>query len=1567
MNLRPSSILRWTGYTLLIPIVILLMAVGAIYIPFVQRWAKGYVEESLSEVLGMDLRVGHLGLRFPSTLVVEDLYLIKPSGDTLTSIGALRGDVALLPLIKGGVLSVGELDADAFTLSIKDSLGLSHTYVGADELYAKGLYLDLGQEDVRIDYLMANRGRISYHSRDTVPSTDTVPTRWRIDVGYAQLSDTDLSVHLPYDSLHLDLGQASLELEETLVELEQSKYQAKYAQLNAGALRYAKRQERSLSPFFDHEDIRLSDLKFEGRDVYNRGQELRLDIKGCSLQDASGLRIQSLSGRCVVDSLGIELESLETNTNQSHLLADLRLPWSVLRSDVSSPLMVDASAQLSLSDLQFFTQTQELYHRYAQAVGQYPSLKQVLEIEARASGSLSALQVDDFTLSYGEDVYSTLSGNLTIQAFDEIPLGDVELSGRVRPDAMALLGVLLGEQAKSYSIPRELTLTADVASSMRGNYLGKVRISDTEASLSFNGSYSKRHKTYQGDLVVERLRLSDYLLGSNIGQVSATGRVDGRGYDLLDLRTQAQLGLHVSELELAESSLQGLSLDASLQSGQLSVALNSDNPSLNVSGVMDGLLSDGILTSSIYLDASEVNLPNLGLHEWPAQGSLALSGELRSDMKQMHQLSLKTERIDLEWNGRAYRSATPIALELSTSSAESHLKANSGDLSLQITSPQSYQRLLQSADTLTHFYQRFVAEIGAREPMTLRLSHLLHALPIFDAQMSMGRRNFLTDYLADQRLAVGVLNLNLQRHPTDGLRGHLQAFDIRQDTLRLDTLSLDLRTQSQPLMPELSGVSGASDSLRLNLSGRLSKKAYRGQRPLHARLNMGASLQEAAIELSLNRSGNVLADVFTALSWDGAEYNLSFPNQTLILAGNSLSLNPNHLLRLDKSTHVLQTDLDIRDAQDKSLIKVLGSSLDSLGQEVRLSLSGLDVERFHSLGIPDMGGLLSADLVYTRLGDWSVQPTLTGDISVQDLRFEDKKLGHIASALFYEPRSDDSHYLLAELSYDGLPALNLDAVFYPKRKEDTIEGNLGLTNFPLDIANPFLSAYNMTLTGRASGQTHLVGPLNALRLNGEVKMPDTQLGLRDIGVTLQTDSLPIRLADEKIYFDHYALRSGADARHPIYIDGSIDLSRKRWLETALSVKADELLLMNTTRSHQGTEMLYGKLLTSANLNIRGPLDAMRVRGSTSILGGTNCVYVMKESPLDATDRLSSLVSFVDFADTLFVHRPLEQEGLGGLDVSLRIDVDPAVRFGVDLTEDGKDYMKVEGGGTLQFTHSPYGEMRLTGRYDMKGGGTLRYTLPVVGAKVFNIEPTGYLRFSGDIANPYIQFKASQSVRASVGRGSDSQKVGFEVSILAQNSLENIDLQFDLLAPENLAVSNELSTMTQEERGKQALGLLASGVYLGTGSLAGALSFENTLSSLIQSQINSATGSLLHGTDLSIGMETGDGLDGLGEYTNYTYNFSRRFYNDRIRITVGGKIQSGSMATNQERSLIDNVSLEYQIDQAGNQSAKLYHKRVTNDALEGEHTETGATYIIRRRLQRLRDLFRFKLGKKAPKQ
>ena len=107
---------------------------------------------------------------------------------------------------------------------------------------------------------------------------------------------------------------------------------------------------------------------------------------------------------------------------------------------------------------------------------------------------------------------------------------------------------------------------------------------------------------------------------------------------------------------------------------------------------------------------------------------------------------------------------------------------------------------------------------------------------------------------------------------------------------------------------------------------------------------------------------------------------------------------------------------------------------------------------------------------------------------------------------------------------------------------------------------------------------------------------------------------------------------------------------------------------------------------------------------------------------------------------------------------------------------------------MTFTMPAYGEMSLTGRYSMSGGGTMRYTLPVVGKQVFTIDPSSYVQWSGNAQEPYVNFKAVQRVRADVMESGSktSRKVNFDVGIIVKETLKNMDLVFDVEAPEDFS-------------------------------------------------------------------------------------------------------------------------------------------------------------------------------------
>ena len=131
-------------------------------------------------------------------------------------------------------------------------------------------------------------------------------------------------------------------------------------------------------------------------------------------------------------------------------------------------------------------------------------------------------------------------------------------------------------------------------------------------------------------------------------------------------------------------------------------------------------------------------------------------------------------------------------------------------------------------------------------------------------------------------------------------------------------------------------------------------------------------------------------------------------------------------------------------------------------------------------------------------------------------------------------------------------------------------------------------------------------------------------------------------------------------------------------------------------------------------------------------------------------------------------------------------------------------------------------------------------------------------------------------------------------------------------------------MTPEERGKLAVTMLVTGMYMAEGNSTGGFNMNNALNSFLQSEISNIAGKAL---DISLGMETVDNAEDGGKRTDYNFQFAKRFWNNRFRIVIGGKVSTGNTAQ-QDETFIDNVSIEYRLDNKYTDMSKVFHDKTT---------------------------------------
>ena len=348
-------------------------------------------------------------------------------------------------------------------------------------------------------------------------------------------------------------------------------------------------------------------------------------------------------------------------------------------------------------------------------------------------------------------------------------------------------------------------------------------------------------------------------------------------------------------------------------------------------------------------------------------------------------------------------------------------------------------------------------------------------------------------------------------------------------------------------------------------------------------------------------------------------------------------------------------------------------------------------------------------------------------------------------------------------------------------------------------------------------------------------------------------------------------------------------------------------------------------------------------------------YVLRDSPLTTDNRLEELVTFVDFNDSTQTH--VTRPTLSGFNMDLTVNIDEGAHIKCDLNSDHTNYIDLIGGGELRMQSNAIEPLRLTGRYTL-ANGEMKYSLPIIPLKTFTIKDGSYIEFRGDAMNPTLNITATERTKASVGDSDGSGRtVEFECGVIVTKTLNDMGLEFIIDAPEDMAVSNELNTMSKEERGKLAVTMLTTGMYLADGNTSG-ITMNTALSSFLQNEINHITGSALRTLDLSFGVD--NTTDAAGRIrTDYSFKFAKRFWNNRLRIVIGGKVSSGTDMYNQNESFFDNVTFEYRLDQKSNKYLKLFYDRNSYDWIEGEVGRYGAGFIWRRKLQHFKDIFKFK--------
>ena len=1236
----------------------------------------------------------------------------------------------------------------------------------------------------------------------------------------------------------------------------------------------------------------------------------------CTSLGAEGLRL---------DSAAVALQqfhiSTATGEEKSLIRGNMQMDFNAFTPKGGGSMAANIRASLAHTDLLSIARD-FIPKDLAKA---YPTLPLNAHIAAR--GSIDSISVDTLHLFMPTAMDIQAKGYVA----DAMAEGGMRSHLQWEASTMNLNFVRRHMGLSGVNIPR-MNLSAETR--IHGNkYAADAQLSCGKGKVRAKASIDLDNMAYRAMLNATQLDIRKFLPQDSIGLLSFSAKASGHGTDPLSRATGMKAEVDLHHLEYKDWDVDNARLAARLRRGKATLELHCDNEILMANACANADIDKEVTKADFALSVNKVNFQALGITKDSLVASMTLNLEGGSDMKQTHRLKGSMHSIELALPDTTFY-PLDLNMEVRTNEQSMLARTNAGNLWLQFHSDEGQDSLIKKTNA---FMQEMARQ---REERVLDMAGLNALLPRVDMHLLCGDNNPLANILRSMLGAtINEMAFDLVTNPEEGVNGQGHMNKLKTEAVVIDSISWNIR----------------------NLAEGVSMMARVKNGPRNKVVNFEAVLNALVTPEGLSSSFLFLDDKGNK----GVDFglNVGIADSTLkvqltplnpVFAYRRFKVNADNFVSIDKANHIM-ADMNLL-ADDGTSLNLYSTPNEAALQDITLSIANFNLGELSRVMpfMPVVTGMLNGDVHAVKEEE---QATVSLDMDVRKMGFEGSPLGNIGVEMIYFPNADGSHLVDGILSQNEREIALLNGSYWTQDEEGHIEAEAHLQRLPLNIANGFITGNMARLEGYISGMLDVHGPVSAPLISGS-------LATDSMHICSDPYSIDLRLPDDEIvikdnFLDLDKIQAFANGNNPLTLDGTIDFTDLNQTKLNLGITARDFNLINAPK-RKGAEA-YGKVYVDLFGRMQGTLNNLDIRGRLNINGKTNLTYVMKDSPLVVDDQLSSLVTFTDFSDSTET-KPIalpEQN----VKMDFQVNIDEATTIHCLMSEDGQDNIELEGGGELRMTYDMLSGMKLFGRYTVLSG-SMDYSLVVMSLKNFDIDSGSYVEFSGDMLNPKLNISASERKKASVSSNNVTRTVNFDVGLKITQTLSDLGLEFTLQAPEDLTVQNELASMSVEDRGRAAVAMLTTGMYLSPNNTGNGGGFDATsaLSSFLNNQISNIAGKALSTIDIGFGIDNTTSATGAAQ-TDYNFSFAKRFWGNRISVIIGGKVSSGNDAQNTGMSIISNVSVEYRLDNSGTRYVKAFYNKDTESILDSEVMEMGASLVLRRKTENLGELFIFRNEKR----
>lgn len=1572
-HLIKNKWLRRMLKTMMWLVIVVLLIPVLLYIPPVQTFVKDMACKLVYKSTGMKVEIERFRLSFPLDVNLDRVSVLDQHADTMVRARKVVADIRMLPLLRLDVkIKRLQLEEGYYRMVSPDSSMVMSVDAGLLDVDDSSS-ANIASGEINLNKAFLRDGKLQLYmnvwKQKPAPKDTAASTSFLIKANDLRLRNFSFAMSMlpTIDTLYLKAGD--LRLRGGVVDLGKNSVRWKEASVSDGSGAYitptpewvaahpAPVSEPSDAPpmrimgdsisldsfkfiyatkgaeplaGFDPSYIEVTEIALGMKDFYNESSTVRLPITRLQAKERSGMRIVSGSGSVDVDSTGLSLRNLDLRTLYSYVRGSADVPFALMELKPQAPVNVNVAARLGMPDIDSFMPSMKEYTSMLPA-------RNPLDVALEAYGTLESVDIDRLD--------ATLRDVMTLQAsgYADNPLdikkleAEVDFNGRLSdPRIIDRFTGKSGIKVPAFHIE-------GTASAKRENYGADFTFTSTAGNASGHGHVGMNSEKYDIDANVDDLDVGHFMPSLGIGAVTASVKAEGTGFNPLSGRSVTNASVRVNSIEYNKRLLQDIRADINLYPDKnFDIQASSLNPGLDLELEGSGAIHPDDYAFDITARIRDLDLQKIGMSETMnnGKGTIYVNGTA-SPERWLYAADLKLT--DFDWNLPNQYIHLPGGLTARIDATENSTSADiqSYLTSLSFRSPSGLKIL---TDALTKASGVIMAQVKERD---LQMDSISRVLPPFTLAMNASGRGLLNQFLVPSGMSLDTVYGAITKNSL--LHGHFGARSFTSGSIEIDTLNMMLAERRNLLdyKIHMGNRPGTMDEFaQVNLNGYVGNNrfgAFLTQRNIRGkmgyRLGLTGALQDSTVSIHLTPLKSTIA----YLPW---------------------TLNEDNFVDYHLYTRKVEANLMASSAESSILLRTepTEAGIDRL----HMKLENIKIQDFLSMSLfaPPITGSVNSDLSVMYDG---TELQGSGTLGVKDFTYEKNMLGNFDLNLRAGMGNDGHTGIDASLMVNGHPAAGV----YARLRQDSIglapdSVGLNLTRFPLSLANPFL-ADAVTLAGTLNGAMRMDGSFSKPVLNGSIDFDDASAYIPMAGCKLLFDTVPITVVNSVIDFDRFDLY-GANS-NPLTIDGSVDASSFSNILINLGAEAKNCQLVKSDKRSKAD--LYGKLFIDMNASVKGSLSLMDIKANLNILGSSDVTYRLNMEPSQLTGASSqNVVKFVNFNDTVQVAKSDSVAPSSSMRIRAGLTISPGTQATVLLSANGTDRVQLQPTASLNYFQNYMGDMRLNGTFTL-GNGFVRYNFPVLGQKMFTFNPSSKITWGGDIMNPTLSVTATDEMKANLMQGSSSRMVNFLVTLKADGSLSAPKVSFDLSTNDDVSIQNELQSMSADQRMTQAMNLLITGQYAGN-NVKGPTNIANMGSGMLygylEGQLNSWLAKNVRGVDLSFGVDQYDRLDNgaSSTQTSYSYQVSKTLFNNRFKIQVGGNYSTDASADeNLSQNLISDISAEYILKQTEtvNMAVRLFRHTGYESILEGEVTETGAGFVLKRKLNNLLHLFRFRRGKK----